>query len=271
MMKNFTLIAFFTLLMSQANFAQIGAVAPDFMITDIEGVEHNLYQILDDGKVVVIDVSATWCPPCWSMHEEHYMKDIYDQFGPNGTDQVHVIFYEGDAGTTLADLEGNTNGTLGDWLEGTDYPVVNESPLSLDLNIYAPLGFPTVNVISPNDKKIKADLYDNWFDGSGLPAMIDIIESHFPVSTSVSNVDDINVSVFPNPMTEVLNIDLSGYEGELTKVRMIDIKGQVVNNTVVSPSAQKITLDVAAIPTGMYVVELFDAEGVVGTKRVVKD
>ena len=35
-MKNFTLIAFFTLLMSQANFAQIGAVAPDFMITDIE-------------------------------------------------------------------------------------------------------------------------------------------------------------------------------------------------------------------------------------------
>lgn len=271
MMKNFTLVTLLTLFMSQSVFGQIGAVAPDFLIVDINGVEHNLYEILEDGKVVVIDVSATWCPPCWSMHQEHYMKDIYDQFGPNGTDQVHVIFYEGDAGTTQADLEGTTSGTLGNWLEGTDYPVVNESPLSLDLNVYAPLGFPTVNVISPNDKKIKADLYDNWFNGTGLPAMIEVIESHFPMSTSVSSVEDINISAYPNPMIDALNIDITGFEGELTRVRLIDIKGQVVNTTAVNPSDKKITIDVSTASTGMYILELFDTEGIVGTKQVVKE
>jgi len=270
-MKNFTLITLFTLFISQSSFAQIGAVAPDFMVVDIDGVEHNLYEILDDGKVVVVDVSATWCPPCWSMHEEHYMKDIYDQFGPNGTDQVHVMFYEGDAGTTLADLEGTTSGTMGNWLEGTDYPVVNESPVTLDLNIWAPLGYPTVNVISPNDKKIKADLYDNWFDGSGLPAMIEIIESHFPVSTSVTTVENVNINVFPNPVMDVLNIDLAKFTGELTSTKLVNIAGQVVKSTLIDPLNSNVTLDVSAIPTGKYILNLYNADEVVGVAKIVKE
>ena len=40
------------------------------------------------------------------------------------------------------------------------YPIVNESPLSLDMNIWAPLGFPTVNVIRPSDYEIVLDTYN---------------------------------------------------------------------------------------------------------------
>ena len=39
--------------------------APDFTVTDIEGNTHQLYaDILDQGKIAVVQIAATWCPPC---------------------------------------------------------------------------------------------------------------------------------------------------------------------------------------------------------------
>jgi hypothetical protein len=40
------------LLIGTASFAQLpdGSIAPDFTATDIDGVEHNLYDLLDEGK-----------------------------------------------------------------------------------------------------------------------------------------------------------------------------------------------------------------------------
>jgi hypothetical protein len=206
------------------------------------------------------------------MHEEHYLRDIYNKYGPNGTNQVHVIFYEGDVDTGLADLEGTTSGTMGDWLDGTEYPIVDEAPtLTLDLDNWAPLGFPTVNVISPNDKKIVADLYDNWFNGTGLTGMFEVIESHFPVASSVNVVEALDVDVFPNPFVELLNIDLSDSVVEFTTIELINVMGQVVNTAAVDDSNKKITLNVEEIPSGLYVLNLINVDKLVGIKRLVKE
>ena len=43
-----------------------GSIAPDFTATDINGVEYNLYELLDAGNTVILDFFATWCSPCWS-------------------------------------------------------------------------------------------------------------------------------------------------------------------------------------------------------------
>ncbi len=37
-----------------------GSIAPNFTMTDINGTSWDLYTILNQGKSVIIDVSATW-------------------------------------------------------------------------------------------------------------------------------------------------------------------------------------------------------------------
>jgi len=42
-----------------------GTPAPDWTAVDLNGVEHDMSDILDLNKHVVLEFSATWCGPCW--------------------------------------------------------------------------------------------------------------------------------------------------------------------------------------------------------------
>ena len=137
-----------------------GSVAADFTLTDIDGVTHNLYDYLDAGKTVIIDISATWCPPCWSYHNTNALEDLWINHGPTGgtnvsqntTDDVIVLFVEGDPTTTLAQLNGVGSGTQGDWVTGVSHPIIDLQ--NADANSFFAnfdiKGFPTVIKICPN-------------------------------------------------------------------------------------------------------------------------
>lgn len=152
----------FALLTGLSATAQLpaGSIAPDFTLTDINGVTHNLYTYLDQGKTVFIDVSATWCGPCWSFHETGALDDLWTNHGPMGgtgvsastTDDVIVIFIEGDGTTTDAELHGGT-GSQGDWVTGVDHPIIDlaSGAEATNFNDDFAIGyFPTIYKICPN-------------------------------------------------------------------------------------------------------------------------
>ena len=61
-----------------AGSAQFGT-APDFNVTDLDGNTHQLYaDILDQGLIAVIDVSATWCGPCKTLKKT--VESIEDEY-----------------------------------------------------------------------------------------------------------------------------------------------------------------------------------------------
>ncbi|MEM7162726.1 MAG: T9SS type A sorting domain-containing protein [Bacteroidota bacterium] len=263
MRKILTLFVFISAVYSAE--AQVGAVAPDFTITDIYGEEHNLYSILDDGKVVVLDCSATWCNPCWAFHEAHFLNDLNAAYGPDGTDQIRVIFYEADAQTTSEDLNGTGSNTYGDWVTGTTYPIVDENPVSLSGSIFWPLGFPTINVINPETKVIDADLWDPWSQNQGndeaaLDAMIAIVESNFPTSVSVDEIDAFDASIFPNPAVDEINLTFTAETSGQVQFEVFSLVGQQIYAEVISTvnGSNSIQIPVNEFASGQYLIRLND-------------
>lgn len=180
MKRIFTLAIFAFVLSFNAN-AQLadGSVAPDFTVTDINGNEINLYSILDDGKTVIMDISATWCGPCWGYHETHALKETWEMYGPDGTNEMYVIFVEGDPNTTLDDLNGTGNNTQGNWVEGTPYPMVDGADGASIASSYAISFFPTIYAICPSRKVTEV--------GQSTPAQLYATVASCPAAQGVNN------------------------------------------------------------------------------------
>jgi thiol-disulfide isomerase/thioredoxin len=130
-----------------------GSTAPDFTATDINGNTHTLSEYLAQGKTVIIDISATWCGPCWNYHGTRALSDVYEAFGEGGSDQVVVLFIEGDPGTSLQSIYGtntssDTSVTRGDWTNHSPYPIIDDATGAIS-NAYQIEYFPTVYMICP--------------------------------------------------------------------------------------------------------------------------
>lgn len=137
-----------------------GSIAPDFTLSDINGVEHNLYDYLDQGKTVFIDFSGTWCVPCWGFHETGALDQLWENHGPLGadgvsgstTDDVIVLFIEADGNTTDDDLHGTGGNTQGDWVTGVHHPIIDPAAGIINpINAAYEIGsFPTIYKVCPN-------------------------------------------------------------------------------------------------------------------------
>lgn len=143
---------------SAALFAQLapGSTAPNWTFTDLNGNSWSLYTETAAGRTVFIDVSATWCGPCWNYHNTHALRDIYDEYGPTGTilpGEIMVFFIEGDQSTTVADLNGTGGNTQGNWVTGTTYPIIDPGTATNQFNSDYAIGyFPTVYKVCPDNK-----------------------------------------------------------------------------------------------------------------------
>ncbi|MBC7774932.1 MAG: redoxin family protein, partial [Phycisphaerae bacterium] len=206
MKKLFLLIAFYTLCWSLAS-AQVpsGSVAPNFSGTDLNGNTYTLYDLLEEGKTVYIDLFATWCPPCWSYAHSGAMETIYNTYGPNGSDEAVVLAIEGDVSTNiecLYGLSGCDGGTEGDYVTGTPYPIIEDNG-SINA-VYGIGGFPVIYMICPADKIA-------WMPGTlSANELWNFRASHCansPLSTSVNTVR--NVKCFGSS-TGSIDIDVGG-------------------------------------------------------------
>jgi thiol-disulfide isomerase/thioredoxin len=277
MKKLFTSLSF--ALMAGLSFGQVGATAPDFTVTDINGTQHTLYSYLNSGKVVLLDVSATWCGPCWNFHNAHYLEDLYAEYGPAGTNEVVVLFYEGDAATNAQDLDGTDAASQGDWITGTPYPIINETPLQLNLNIYAPLGFPTINIISCADNKIKWDLWDSQVSGNtaqslqNMRAKVQEAIDACAVSAGIEDLSTIETTIAPNPTKDVVNVSYTVNSNQEATIEVFNISGAnlLTSTTTAVTGLNSMDLDLSQFEAGTYFVKVSTSDASSKMAKVIKN
>ena len=200
-------------------FAQLpnNSTAPNFTATDINGNTHTLQDYLDDGKTVILNFSATWCGPCWNYKETGALKDIYYAFGEHGSDEVVVLYIEGDPNTGLNELYGISGNTIGDWVSSTPFPIISNAALA---NQYQIGYWPTLYRICPDGIVNEINQLSNSNLESSINANCGVlsgVNNHAHVKVEDTKMCDegdatdaiISLTNYGNNAINTLNIDVS--------------------------------------------------------------
>ena len=190
-------------------FAQLpnGSVAPNFTITDIDGVQYELYDILDQGKPVLLDLFAVWCGPCWSFAEIGVFDDFNELYG----NSVFVVAVEADPSTPESDLFGGSS-SIGDWTDVVHYTLANDDLIG-DSSLYNISYYPSIYLICP-DRSVSEI---GQFSSGGY--------------WNVQNLADEVFNYTCNPI-EGVNLGIQSYNSELNYCSMGTIEPVItISNT----------------------------------------
>lgn len=93
--------------------AKVSFPAPELTLNDIQGVSHSLADYR--GQVVLINLWATWCPPC--KEEMPTLQNFYDKYKEKGF--VIIAINDGESREVVLQFVQNYGLTFPVWLDPT--------------------------------------------------------------------------------------------------------------------------------------------------------
>ena len=142
MKKLLLLISLFVFTLSNGQTAMNSAVgyAPDFTVSDVNGVSHNLYSYLDSGYVMVLELMSVSCGHC--IAHAAGTENSYITNGPSGNNTARFLGLEVNASTNNTSISNFAN------IYGASFPIANNiSPSGIGYMLY---GTPTYYVVYPD-------------------------------------------------------------------------------------------------------------------------
>jgi hypothetical protein len=259
-MKMKKLVLLFVFMLNINVYAQLpnGSVAPDFTLTDYYGTTHNLYSYLNTGKTVFIEIFAAHCPVCWSYHQTNTMKNLYNNYGPNGTNELLVLALEHDQWNDSNAFIGNGPAwvTQGNWLDGTPFPIFDvEDPNRGVFNDYNVTFYPVVYKICPN-KIVERVMTSETF--AQLYQKVQNCQT--AMSLSELNYKD---NIYINQAAKTLIID----SYQLVKsIAIKNLQGQIIKSINFTKSS---AINISDLNTGVYIFEIQTEDTIVYKKFYV--
>ena len=226
-------------------FAQ--TTATDFTTNDCNGVTHNLFNELDAGNVIVI----SWVMPCGPC--ETYSLPAYSavqSFATSHPGRVHFYIAD-DYGTTAC-------GTLNNFASNMPVSTIFSSS-NINMSDYGAYGMPKVVVLAGSDHHIYYNKNDDKINFTDVQIAInDALSAPLGIEQSVSN--EFEISSYPNPVNNVLNVSYSNIKFDIINFTIVDVLGKVVlkveENS--SSSTEKLikSINVSTLNNGNYFLKI---------------
>lgn len=218
-------------------------IALDYSLVDCHGNPVRIFDILDRGQYIFIDVFFWHCDGCRKIMP--YVEEAYTYYGCNRGD---VFFME------ITNQDHDDKCLL--WEEEFDvqYPTIGLDGGSFDyMNLYGINRYPSFIIISP-DHTIVYSTHNDLFMITSFQSIKDAfdlfgIEEHqCDHAVDEETVKDIAVS--PNPVDEYVNLSLE----TLDEVRIYNALGQLMESFVAESENVRLATD--RFPNGLYIVQI---------------
>jgi hypothetical protein len=222
----------------------------------LSGTSHTLYDYLDDGKTVFLEIFAAHCSVCWNYHQSNKLKDVYNAYGPGGTDEAMVLALEYDQGNDSNAFLGIGDPwqTQGNWLAGTPYPLFNvegsDRSIFTDYNV---TGYPVIYRICPD--RITERVLTNQ-----TVAQLYLKVQDCQIAASIEE-EEQNWNIHLDQGSSSLIID---HKLDRIAVHLINLQGQIVRSI---PLSQIDKVDVSGLSDGLYLIHIQSDMGS-GVQRV---
>lgn len=189
----------------------IGQTAPDFTITDTDGVEWNLHEQLGLGKTVVLDFFFVDCVPCQSQSPE--VSDMYQDYLAANAD-VLVL--------GISNRDNDVEVEQFDQTYGITYPTAGEdgggdTVTTLYQGWFPFFGWPSYGVICP----------DTTMDWGILPSVPDVPEIRVAVDVCLG-ASSISEQVDPTKFLRFSDQLLTVLSPEIETMAITDMLGRSV-------------------------------------------
>lgn len=224
---------------------QAQTIAENWTQTDCAGQPHDLFETLDTGTVVVMEiVMLEGCMPC--INAAHLMEPVIEYYNATYNNRVHWYTMGYDDSYPCEDLAAwkteNAISCTAQFVEGADIA-----------GYYGGMGMPTIVVAGRTSHTV----YFNQFGfvpadtvelSDAIAYALGIAEPEVAIHQSAA----VDVQVYPNPATDVLYV--TGNWSSDATVIISDMTGS--GKIVTCFDTQAISLQ--ALPAGTYVLTITD-------------
>lgn len=237
--------------------------AVDFTATDIEGNEWNLFEILDGGQYVLIDFFYTTCGPCQQTAPK--VAGAFTYFGCNSADVIMLGINTGDTDAQVLAF---------DLANGAIYPSISgvEGGGSAIVNTYQIPAFPTIILIAPDHSIVVQDLWPI----TNAQTIIDVLEPYgiteheCPFVGILEPTAEMQMTTYPNPVSETLTVNLQNCPQQETNVVLFDAFGRNISSQTIPYSEyMSASFNVSEYAEGAYWVNVYSNDQRICTKKVL--
>ncbi len=249
-------------------------------------------QVNNSGEVKMVSTASnrTW--------ESFTFTEVSEDTNTGNTD----LFIEAENYTSMEGVqteESDDDDTLNvgwidinDWLE-YEITVATAGTYNLDLRVASPnSGAATaIEVDGATQRTVDIPTTGNWQIWETVNTFVDLsagtqtlrltstgngwninwleINSQASAKSTISKIAlEKEIKLYPNPVTNQLNLNLANYE-EITSVDIIDLKGQrVIKDKIIGSNI--ITFNTSNLSNGLYLVRIKSSDGVIAVKKFIK-